>query len=126
MKKIFFLILLVTVFVNASDLATELLKASDQGRGGFSQGIQWQAQIETYENGKKIIVQGETDFKFYIVKSGKVDIFVNSNYYIFHLPSHGNVEYCVFGIISLSINSTIASVSSAVRPRSTLRSRSGC
>jgi cGMP-dependent protein kinase len=37
-------------------------------------------KIETFENGKKIIKQGETDFRFYIVKSGKVDISVNSNY----------------------------------------------
>jgi cGMP-dependent protein kinase len=37
-------------------------------------------KIETYENGRKIIVQGETDLKFYIIKSGKVDIFIDSNY----------------------------------------------
>jgi cGMP-dependent protein kinase len=37
-------------------------------------------KVETFENGKKIIVQGETDRRFYIVKSGKVDIFVDSNY----------------------------------------------
>jgi cGMP-dependent protein kinase len=36
--------------------------------------------VERYENGKKIITQGEEGSKFYIVKSGKVDIFVNSNY----------------------------------------------
>lgn len=36
--------------------------------------------VETYENGKKIITQGETDSRFYIVKSGKVDIFINSSY----------------------------------------------
>jgi cGMP-dependent protein kinase len=37
-------------------------------------------KLETYENGKKIIVQGEEGNKFYIVKSGKVDIFANSSY----------------------------------------------
>lgn len=36
--------------------------------------------VQKFENGKKIIVQGETDDKFYIVKNGKVDIFINSNY----------------------------------------------
>lgn len=36
--------------------------------------------VETYENGKKIITQGETDTRFYIVKSGKIDIFIDSNY----------------------------------------------
>lgn len=37
-------------------------------------------KTETYENGKKIIVQGETDLKFYIIKSGKVDIFIDARY----------------------------------------------
>jgi cGMP-dependent protein kinase len=37
-------------------------------------------KIETFENGKKVITQGETDYKFYIVKSGKVDIFINTVY----------------------------------------------
>jgi cGMP-dependent protein kinase len=37
-------------------------------------------KLETYENGRKIIIQGETDQKFYIVKNGKVDIFIDSNY----------------------------------------------
>jgi cGMP-dependent protein kinase 1 len=36
--------------------------------------------IEKFENGKKIIIQGENSDKFYIVKSGKVDIYINKNY----------------------------------------------
>jgi len=36
--------------------------------------------IEKFDNGKRIIIQGETDTKFYIVKTGKVDIFIDSNY----------------------------------------------
>jgi cGMP-dependent protein kinase len=36
--------------------------------------------IEKFDNGKRIIIQGETDSKFYIVKSGKVDIFIDNNY----------------------------------------------
>ncbi len=36
--------------------------------------------IEKFDNGKRIITQGETDSKFYIVKSGKVDIFIDNNY----------------------------------------------
>jgi cGMP-dependent protein kinase len=35
---------------------------------------------EKFENGAKIIIQGEEGSRFYVVKSGKVDIFVNSNY----------------------------------------------
>jgi cGMP-dependent protein kinase len=37
-------------------------------------------KVQTFENGKKIIKQGEVDDKFYIIKSGKVDIYVNSSY----------------------------------------------
>jgi len=37
-------------------------------------------KIQSFENGKKIIKQGEVDDKFYIIKSGKVDIYVNSTY----------------------------------------------
>ena len=36
--------------------------------------------FEKFENGKKIITQGEADSKFYIIKSGKVDIFIDNNY----------------------------------------------
>ena len=36
--------------------------------------------VENYENGSNIITQGEEGNKFYIVKSGKVDIFVNKKY----------------------------------------------
>lgn len=35
---------------------------------------------EKFDNGKRIIKQGETDSKFYIVKTGKVDIFIDNNY----------------------------------------------
>ena len=55
MKKLFLLILVVSQFTNAADLATELLKASDQGRGGFSEGIQWEARIDTFENDEQSI-----------------------------------------------------------------------
>jgi cGMP-dependent protein kinase 1 len=37
-------------------------------------------KIQNFENGKRIIKQGEVDDKFYIIKSGKVDIYVNSSY----------------------------------------------
>lgn len=36
--------------------------------------------IEKFDNGKRIIIQGETDSKFYVVKNGKVDIFIDNNY----------------------------------------------
>ncbi len=35
---------------------------------------------EKFDNGKRIIEQGEIDFKFYIVKTGKVDIFIDNVY----------------------------------------------
>lgn len=37
-------------------------------------------KVQSFENGKRIIKQGEVDDKFYIIKSGKVDISVNSTY----------------------------------------------
>jgi cGMP-dependent protein kinase len=36
--------------------------------------------VQKIENGKKIITQGEVNDKFYIIKSGKVDIYINSGY----------------------------------------------
>lgn len=37
-------------------------------------------RLEKFDNGKKIISQGEDGSRFFIVKSGKVDIYVNNNY----------------------------------------------
>ncbi len=37
-------------------------------------------KVESFENGKSIIVQGQHGNKFYILKSGLVDIFINNNY----------------------------------------------
>lgn len=37
-------------------------------------------KIEEFESGRKIIVQGEHSNKFYILKKGRIDIFVNNNY----------------------------------------------
>ena len=36
--------------------------------------------IEKFDNGQRIITQGEPGDKFYIIKSGRVDFFVNSKY----------------------------------------------
>lgn len=37
-------------------------------------------KIEQFENGKNIIVEGQSGNKFYIVRAGTVDIFINNNY----------------------------------------------
>jgi cGMP-dependent protein kinase 1 len=37
-------------------------------------------KIESFSSGKRIITQGETTLKFYVIKSGKVDIIINSQY----------------------------------------------
>ena len=37
-------------------------------------------QEEKFDNGKKIIIQGEKGDKLYIIKSGRVDFFINSKY----------------------------------------------
>ena len=42
--------------------------------------LQKHLQIENFENGKKIICQGDIGDKLFIIKSGRVDFFVNSKY----------------------------------------------
>jgi hypothetical protein len=53
MKKLFFILLILSQKSFTADLANDLLKASDLGRGGFSEGIQWEAVIETTENSEQ-------------------------------------------------------------------------
>ena len=38
------------------------------------------SRIESFSSGDKIIIQGEFSTKFYVIKSGKVDVFINNNY----------------------------------------------
>lgn len=73
MKRIyFFLIFLISAkFASAADVAMELLKASDQGRGGISEGIQWEIEIETFEN-------GEQSKRGFLVKAKGHDAFVEA------------------------------------------------
>jgi CRP-like cAMP-binding protein len=42
--------------------------------------LQSNLKVEKFQNGKKIISQGETGEKLYIIKQGRVDFFVNSRY----------------------------------------------
>ncbi len=52
MKHLFLLLVLFSAAANA-DLATELLEASDQGRGGIKDGIEWSGKVQTFENGNE-------------------------------------------------------------------------
>ena len=72
-KIVFFIYLLcMTKFSFAEvDLATSLLKASDQGRGGFEEGIEWIANIETIEN-------GESTNREFLLKAKKNDALAES------------------------------------------------
>ena len=56
----------ITLFKNLSEDKIELLQSK--------------LTIEKFENGRKIITQGEQGDKFYIIKTGRVDFFVNSKY----------------------------------------------
>ena len=56
----------IAFFKNLSDDKIELLESK--------------LKIESFDNGRKIINQGEIGDKFYIIKSGRVDFFVNSKY----------------------------------------------
>lgn len=71
MKKIFFAFICLTRISWAADLANELLKASDQGRGGLSEGIQWEIKIETTEN-------EEQSTREFLVKAKGHDAYVES------------------------------------------------
>ncbi len=51
----FFTISIFTRILFGAVSADDLLKSSDQGRGGMNFGIQWAAEIETIENGEKSV-----------------------------------------------------------------------
>lgn len=56
MKSFQFLMLISALFFSTickADLALELLEASDQGRGGIKDGIEWKGQVHTFENGSE-------------------------------------------------------------------------
>ena len=61
--------------------------------------LQNNLKIEKFQNGKKIINQGDVGDKLYIIKSGRVDFFVNSRY----IRSSGEGED--FGAKSLILSS---------------------
>jgi cGMP-dependent protein kinase len=44
------------------------------------QGLSKKIQTQKFQEGEKVIVEGEEGSKFYIIKKGSVDIFVKSNY----------------------------------------------
>jgi hypothetical protein len=48
----FLVLLSLLPFYAYADLATDLLKASDRARGGVKDGVQWNAIVETEENGE--------------------------------------------------------------------------
>lgn len=51
--KLLIFTILASQITFADDLAMELLKSSDQGRGGITDGVQWEAEIQTFENGEE-------------------------------------------------------------------------
>lgn len=74
MKKIIFVISLLflkNLMAADVDMAAELLQASDRGRGGLQEGIEWIANIETIEN-------GETSNREFLIKAKKHDAFVEA------------------------------------------------
>ena len=54
-----------------ADQATELLEASDQGRGGIKEGIEWTGVVQTFENGN----ENERQF---LIKAKDHDAYVES------------------------------------------------
>lgn len=68
--KLFFGIMFF-ISVARADLAGDLLTASDQGRGGMKEGIEWQANIETSEN-------GESSVREFSIKAKEHDAYVEA------------------------------------------------
>ena len=62
---------LVFVSISSADLATDLLSASDQGRGGLTEGIEWEATIDTIEN-------GNLTSRDFLIKAKKHDAYVEA------------------------------------------------
>lgn len=74
MKKAFFFVSLLIVkaaLTAETDFANQLLQASDRGRGGLQEGIEWIANIETSEN-------GESSKREFLIKAKKHDAFVEA------------------------------------------------
>lgn len=72
MKKILVCaVLLLRAVAFAAESADDLLKASDRGRGGLEEGIEWTANIETTEN-------GDTSSREFLIKAKKHDAFVEA------------------------------------------------
>jgi len=71
MKTVFLLSVFLVHAAMAGETATELLKASDQGRGGVTDGVQWEAEIHTFEN-------GEESKRSFLVKAKQQDAFVEA------------------------------------------------
>jgi outer membrane lipoprotein-sorting protein len=66
------LVLPIFFALNAyADLATDLLKASDQGRGGIKEGLTWKTKIDTTED-------GENTVREFTVKAKEHDAFVEA------------------------------------------------
>ncbi len=68
--KLLILLLVIPFYANA-DLATDLLKASDRARGSVKDGVQWNAVIETQEN-------GESSTREFNIKAKGDDAYVES------------------------------------------------
>lgn len=66
-----FAVLIMTGLSARADLAQDLLKASDLGRGGVTDGLTWKAIIETTED-------GETSKREFTVKAKGYDAYVES------------------------------------------------
>ncbi len=68
LMALMFLVLSVPAF---ADLASDLLKASDQGRGGVTEGLTWNIEITTTE-------EGETSTREFLVKAKGHDAYVEA------------------------------------------------
>ena len=66
---------ITTTYKNIKQIALFKILSDDK-----LENIQSKLNVEEYDNGRKIITQGEIGDKLFIIKSGRVDFFVNSKY----------------------------------------------
>ncbi len=84
--SLFLVVILISKAILAADadLATSLLQASDRGRGGLQEGIEWIADIETSEN-------GENSKRQYLIKAKGHDAYVEAR-----MPAKNKGEVYLF------------------------------
>lgn len=71
MKTVLFLTLILSTSFASADLAFDLLQASDQARGSLQDGLTWNSEVETHE-------EGDVSTRKFLVKAKGVNAYVDA------------------------------------------------